>query len=372
MAIPLLALYARYLGVGDAGAAFIVGLVGFGILAFNIPAGQLIAMHGSRKVLLFSTGAETMFALGAALAPAPWFLAIMAVGMGMSQTTFFVARLSFSKTSIPAMHRGRALSLIGGENRLGYLLGPIAGGFIAQVFGYRYAFIAYTLLMACTWVSVFLWVPKDAQAAKPEAWTPAQSISIIRSNAKVFATAGAAIIILQLMRTARQALIPLVANSLGLSVSRIGMVIGLMFFVEIILVYPAGVIMDRWGRKAAGVPCLLFLASGLSLLPFAHNLPMLLLAVIVAGIGNGLGSGINMTLSTDFAPSVNPGRFIGVWRFIVDMGTMSGPFLVGAITSAFSLSGASMIVAAIGFCGAGIFGFLTPEPKPRSIKARHG
>jgi MFS family permease len=48
------------------------------------------------------------------------------------------------------------------------------------------------------------------------------------------------------------------------------------------------------------------------MLPFVHGLPMLMLAVIVAGIGNGLGSGINMTLSTDFTPSVKPGRFIAV------------------------------------------------------------
>ncbi len=370
MAIPLLALYARYLGVGDAGAAFIVGLVGFGSLIFNIPAGQLLAIHGLRKILIFSTGIETILALGAAMAPSPWFLGIMAIGMGMMQTTFFVARLSFSRTSIPAVHRGRALALIGGENRLGYLLGPIAGGFISQVFGYRFAFVAYAIMMVFTWIAVFLWAPRAAQPPKPDAWTPAQSISIVRSNLRVFATAGLSIVILQLMRTARQALIPLVANSLGLSVSRIGMVIGLMFFVEIMLVYPAGIIMDRWGRKAAGVPCLLFIALGLSLLPFVNTLPMMLFAVVVAGIGNGLGSGINMTLSTDFAPSINPGRFIGVWRFIVDLGTMSGPFLVGAITGAFSLSGAALIVAVIGFSGAGIMGFLAPEPKPREIKAR--
>jgi MFS family permease len=236
------------------------------------------------------------------------------------------------------------------------------------VFGYRFAFAAYALLMVFTLVSLFLWAPRDAKPSKPEAWTPAQSISIIRSNARIFATAGLAIIILQLMRTARQALIPLVANSLGLSVSRIGLVIGLMFLVEILLVYPAGIIMDRCGRKASAVPCLLFMALGLSLLPFVHALPMMLVAVFVAGIGNGLGSGINMTLSTDFAPAVNPGRFIGVWRFIVDLGTMSGPFLVGAVTGVFSLSGASMIVAAIGFAGAGVMVFFTPEPKPRGSR----
>ena len=362
LAIPLLALYARHLGVGNAGAAFIVGLVGLGSLIFNIPAGQLIATLGIRRVIIASTFAEMLFALSASLTSKPWFLGLMAFCIGMTETTFFVARLSYFKTFVPTHHRGKALALIGGGNRLGNLLGPIAGGFIAQLLGYRYAYLAYALLMALTCAALVRWAPRAARPQKPEAWTPTQTISILRSNAGIFLTAGLAIVILQLMRTARQALVPLVANSLGLSVSQVGMVIALMYFVEILLVYPSGVAMDRWGRKIAAVPCLVFLALGLSMLPFVHGVPMMLLAVIVAGVGNGLGSGINMTLSTDFAPSNNPGRFISVWRLIVDLGTMSGPFIVGVITKSFSLSGAAFVVAMIGLVGAGVMGFLAPEP----------
>jgi MFS family permease len=361
LAVPLLALYARHLGAGNAGAAFIVGLVGLGSLVFNIPAGQLIAGLGIRRVIIVSTCAEGLFALGASLAPNPWFLGAMAFGIGMTQTTFFVARLSYFKTFVPTHHRGKALALIGGGNRLGNLLGPIAGGFIAQLLGYRYSYLAYAVLMSLSCVSLVRWAPRAARPPRPEAWTPAQSLAIVRSNAGIFATAGLAIIILQIMRTARQALVPLVANSLGLSVSQVGMVIALMYFVEILLVYPSGIAMDRWGRKIAAVPCLVFLALGLSMLTLVNGLPMMLLAVIVAGIGNGLGSGINMTLSTDFAPSINPGRFIGVWRLIVDLGTMSGPFIVGLVIKSFSLSGAALTVAVIGLAGAGIMGFLAPE-----------
>jgi MFS family permease len=375
LAIPLLALYAKHLGMGNAGAAFIVGLVGSGSLVFNIPAAQLIAGFGVRRVIIVSTFMEMLLALGASLAPNPWFLGLMALGIGMTETTFFVARLSYFRTFVPTHHRGKALALIGGGNRLGNLLGPIAGGFIAQVLGYRYSYLAYALLMALACGSLIRWAPRAAKPAKPEAWTPAQSLSILRSNAGIFATAGLAIVALQIMRTARQALVPLVANSLGLSVSQVGMVIAVMFFVEILLVYPSGIAMDRWGRKIAAVPCLLFFALGLSMLPFVQGLPMLILAVIVAGIGNGLGSGINMTLSTDFAPSINPGRFISVWRLFVDMGTMSGPFIVGLVIKSLSLSGAAMTVAAIGLAGAGIMGFLAPEshtsrPEGRSDTSR--
>jgi MFS family permease len=93
---------------------------------------------------------------------------------------------------------------------------------------------------------------------------------------------------------------------------------------------------------------------------------MMIVAVVVAGIGNGFGTGINMTLSTDFAPRDNPSEFIGMWRFVVDLGTMSGPFIVGLITGILSLSGAALLVAAVGVGGAVVMGLLVPETKPRS------
>ena len=365
LAVPLLALYARRLGMADSGAAFIVGLVGLGSLLFNIPAGQLMLRYGMRRAVITATFVEACAAAVAGFAPAPWVLGAMAFVMGTTQTTFFVARLAYFRTLIPPEKRGRALSLIGGENRLGYFIGPIAGGFIAQSFGFRYAFLAYAALMALASLTLFLRVPRTERPSNPENWTPAQSLSILRTNAGIFATAGVAIITLQIMRTARQALVPLVAHSLGLSVSQIGLIIGLMFFVEILLVYPVGHAMDRWGRKATAVPCLVFLSLGLALLPFVHSVFMMIVVVIVAGLGNGLGTGINMTLSSDFAPSSNPSRFIGMWRFVVDLGTMSGPFIVGIIAGILSLSGASFVVASVGFAGAAVMGFLVPETKPR-------
>ncbi len=366
LALPLLAIYARRLGMTDAGAAFVVGLVGLGSLFFNIPAGLLMVRYGMRRAVLISTLVEAAAAAVAAFTSAPWILGVSSFIIGMTQTTFFVARLAYFRTLVPSEKRGRALSLIGGENRFGYFIGPMVGGLVAQMIGFRYVFLMYALLMALSWISLFLWVPATPRPVNPDRWTPAQSWSILRKNARVFSTAGLAIIALQLMRTARQALVPLVAHSLGLSVSHIGMIIALMFFVEILLVYPVGYAMDHWGRKATAIPCLLLLSLGLGLLPFAHSLFMMIIAVVVAGIGNGFGTGINMTLSTDFAPSDNPSEFIGMWRFVVDLGTMSGPFVVGLITGVFSLSGAALLVAAVGLGGAAVMGLLVPETRPHS------
>ncbi len=70
-----------------------------------------------------------------------------------------------------------------------------------------------------------------------------------------------------MLRTARQAIIPLVGESIGLTVSQIGFVVGIMFFAELLLFYPAGIIMDRWGRKFTAVPSLVLFSMTVRLFP---------------------------------------------------------------------------------------------------------
>jgi MFS family permease len=86
--------------------------------------------------------------------------------------------------------------------------------------------------------------------------------------------------------------------------------------------------------------------------------------VILSGIGNGLGSGINMTLSTDYAPDAAAGRFLGSWRTIGDAGTTIGPILIGALGAAVSLALAPLIGAGLGLVGA--LALLKAPPPPLS------
>jgi MFS family permease len=82
---------------------------------------------------------------------------------------------------------------------------------------------------------------------------------------------------------------------------------------DMLLFYPAGLVMDRFGRKWTGVPCLLVLSTGVLLIGHADSASALLLGGLVAGVGNGLGAGINMTLAGDFSPRRGRAEFLGVW-----------------------------------------------------------
>jgi MFS family permease len=123
--------------------------------------------------------------------------------------------------------------------------------------------------------------------------------------------------------------------------------------------------MDRFGRKWTALPCLLLLSAGMMAIPLTDSLTGLLLASLVTGLGNGMGAGINMTLGADYAPPASRAEFLGVWRFITDIGTAGGPALLSVVTALSTLGVATVVTGATGIAGAAVMYLLVPEPLSR-------
>ncbi len=70
---------------------------------------------------------------------------------------------------------------------------------------------------------------------------------------------------------ARNILLPLKANELHLDKAGAGLVTAASYFFDAATFPAAGILMDRWGRKYAGVPALLLMALGIGMLPLAHR-----------------------------------------------------------------------------------------------------
>jgi hypothetical protein len=51
------------------------------------------------------------------------------------------------------------------------------------------------------------------------------------------------------------------------------------------------------------------------------------------GFGNGIGSGIVMTLGAHTSPAIGRLTFLGIWREVSDVGTSVGPVVLSAITA---------------------------------------
>ena len=360
--LPVLPRLATSLSGSVAGAAGIVVLMSIGTLIMDIPAGILAARWPQRTLALTVLGTLTIAGLLAAFGGSVLLLGAAALLMGAGRGTWMVTRMAVARETVPIEQRGRALATLGGVNRIGsFAIGPAVGGAMAGLLGLWAPFVALSCLMILAGAAVLRWTPRRQPPASSRADGWYHPVAIVRDHWQVLLRAGPAIIALNLIRAARQLFIPLWGESIGLSVVEVGLAMSASGIADMLLFYPTGVIMDRLGRRWAAASSIAVMSLSLALIPLTGSFLSLLLIGVLAGAGNGLGSGFLMTMGTDLAPKRGAGEFIGLWRLIGDVGTAGGPAVIGAVASVLSLAVAGPAVALFGLIGAALFIFSVKE-----------
>jgi len=365
IAIPVVPLFAKDLGAGLALAGLVVTMRGVGSMVADVPAGLLVSRMGGRRSMLVGGISTALACVGIALSPNVLMLAAFVVVTGMGQAIWVVSRLAYIAGAAPVAQRGRAISLVGGASRIGTFVGPILGGAAASGFGLESAFLVQALVVG---VGCVLPLLAGREAEVPTSVETAAHHRLgrtVREHWRSLLTAGSVAVLLTVLRSGRQILVPFWGDEIGLDVAAIGLIFGLSSAADMTLFYPVGVIMDRWGRKWAIIPSLLLLSVSLALIPLTHSFWPFLLVGLISGVGNGFGSGVVMTLGADLAPPDQAGEFIGVWRLIADIGAAGAPIGIGALAQVATLGAACVITAGTGFVGAAIMAFFVAETLQR-------
>jgi MFS family permease len=366
----VLPLYALNISGSPAYAALVVALRGVGVLLLDIPAGLLAARFGDKNVLVGGLICNAAVMLGLAVWTDPWAVAVLATLQGGSAAAWFLGRHSYLTDAAPVSMWGRAIAVVAGINRGGAFLGPLAGGIVAEWLGYGAAFFAGALLSVLAVAVAGTFAKKLRPDKEPDVGGLAVIGHVIAEHAKVFSTAGLVGLAIQLMRAGRQLLVPLFGTVIGLDAATIGFVYALSAVLDMSLFYPAGIVLDRFGRRWTGIPCMIVFVAGLTLLPLADGFAGLVTAALVLGFANGISTGIVMVMGMDLAPTDNRSHFLGVWRLIGDVGGVGGPLVTGALASAASLATASFAVAGLGVLG--LIVFVVKVPETRRARAAHG
>jgi MFS family permease len=260
--------------------------------------------------------------------------------------------------------RGRALSTLGGVNRIGNFVGPFLGAAAVTAIGLDGAYFVH-IALAVAGCALLLVVPDPHASVDVVGHGPVRFRTVARDHASVLRTAGFGALCIGLLRASRQAVLPLWADSIGLDAAAVGIIFGIAAGLDMTLFYPAGSISDRFGRKVVAVPCLTILAVGFLLLPLTDSFWTIVPVALLLGFGNGLGSGIVMTLGADFAPARGRAEFLGVWRLVGDVGTAGGPLLAAGVTAAVTLGSSSIVTGVVGLAGALVVLLRMPEPLHR-------
>lgn len=355
IALPLIPLHATRLGADLATAGFVAALLPIGKIVADVPAGAMASRIGDRRSMILSALLGLAAFAAAALSSSLWLLQAGVFALGASQAVFHLARHAYLTEITPVGRRARVLSTLGGMHRLGYFIGPFLGALVVIGSSIRPAFwlaggcvlIALVVLLVVGDVPAVP-VPSAAPGAAVSTAAPRTSIStIIRDYRRLFLTLGTATLLVGAVRGARQTVLPLWGEFQGFDPEVISLIFGLSGALDMLLFYPAGKVMDRYGRLWVAIPSMLVMGVAMALLPFTDTVAGVSAVAALLGLGNGVGSGIIMTLGADVAPSAQRSSFLGVWRLFQDTGDAAGPLVISAATALGSLAAGIRVAAAV-------------------------
>lgn len=374
--IPYIPLIAGDLGASLGIAAMVAAMLTVGQLVGDVPGGGVVARFGERPTMI-GAGLLVLVALVIAFFSTEWWMLGVAIFvLGLGHAVFALARHAFMTTYVPLQYRARALSTLGGIFRMGMFIGPLIG---SAVLGLGFGLSSVWVICAAGTIVaiVVLVVLPDPSSVFEHSTTTTGVIElraertriwqVVRQNARALATVGVGAAMLSLARQARNVLLPLWAISIGLDGVTTGLVIGIAGGVDFALFFVSGWVMDRFGRLWSVVPSLALMALSFLLLAFTHDVDAAVvwfwIAAIVMALGNGLGSGILMTLGADLADPRNPAPFLGAWRLTTDAGGAVAPLLISLLISVASITWAAGGLTVLCIFGAGmLLRFLPRKP----------
>jgi DHA1 family multidrug resistance protein-like MFS transporter len=346
---PILPLFAKKFGVGTAAVGLTLSTFALARLLLNVPLGAASDRYGRRLLLIGGPLVTALGMIGSGFALnigqlLAWrFVAGAGSGMYMTGAQIYLVDISTPE------NRARFIGTNQGALLLGTAIGPAIGGAIAQFFGLRapFWFVGIGALAA----AFYSWarLPEtrgpaerhaDAEARRARARAggppPERRLWWRMMRSRDFAAVSLITMAVFFTRTAsRNTLMPVMASArLGMTAGALGAVFTLMSVVNMVLIAPASMVADRFGRKWAIVPSGLLMAGSLLVLGGAHGYGPLLLGAVLLSVGTGFAGPAPAAYAADIAPPELRGLAMGLYRSSGDIGFLIGPPLLGALADA--------------------------------------
>jgi MFS family permease len=367
--VPALALYASSFGVSQSAIGLAIAVYGLARFLVALPAGQLADRAGRRRALALG---GLLTAVGNLLcAYAPTFSALVAArfvagaGAALVLTT---GTIVLADITTPAQ-RGRAMAIYQGVFLFAVGVGPLPGGLIAERYGLAAPFLVYAASGALAAVVAWIHVPetqgvRGREIAASLAGVPSFVAQIRLLSSHVgFLLVGLISFMNAVARTGGLFnVIPVVARDrLGLSADRIGFGLALASLVGLALAYPAGVMVDRYGRKIVIAPATVMAGLSITLFALAPTYGWFLAACVVWSIASGISGAAPATYAADVAPPGMNAAAMSTYRMLGDLGYVVGPIALGLSTDLAGANATLVTVALLLVVAAGLFARFAPE-----------
>lgn len=350
MLIPALPVLGATFGVSGAVAvqALTAQLLGRGLAL--IPAGGAIDRWGAKPVMVAGAMLATASGVLAALSPHFFFIIIAQFIWGVGTSIWMFGREIAAFDMVKSDQRGRQMSALMGIGSTGMALGPAVGGIVTDIIGIRALFWLYA---GTSGVVLFISsIQANAHRDPPikREKTPFISLKVLKKIHPYYRITYAVLFFATFSQMTRgqvmNSAMPLYAqDTLGMSPTQTGIIFSFMAAVTFAMIVPTGFISDKLGRKWAAAPAAIFSFVGFVMIPFFDTMPLLIGAVLIVGLANGLAMGAMTIYTFDIVPNAYRGQLQAIRRAFGESGAVISPPIVGILTLAYGPSSAFWAVA---------------------------
>jgi MFS family permease len=375
--VPVVPLYAESYGVSKTAIGLTIAIYGLARFLLNVPTGMIADRFGRREALAIGGIITVLGNIVCGAAPGyEMFLVgrfISGAGAAMVLTGTQIIIADISEPS----NRGRLMSIYMGTFMFAVGIGPLPGGFLAQYFSLAAPFYVYAVLGTIVALLGWFRVP-ETRGLRPDGSVSVAPPSIPLVTQLRLLTAQTGFLLISIVSFATYFartgglfnLIPTLAeNKIDLTSGQIGIGLAMISIVGLILAYPSGVLVDRFGRKAVIVPSTLISGIALVAFAFAGSFIAFIAACAMWACASGIASAAPSAYAADMAPPGMNAQAMGMYRMLADMGYVAGPLLLGAGADIFSTETSLYATAAMVVIAGIAFAIIAPESS-RSTPSR--
>jgi MFS family permease len=332
--VPALPQFAKRFGAGDAGVSLI--LVGFALtrLVGDFFVSSLIDRFGERGVTMAGAGIVGVSSLAAGASQSFWQLVLLRGVGGFGSALFLGGLTAYLVGTVLPEERGRAMSVFQGSVGIGFLLGPVFGGLViaaASVNTPFYIYGAVCLAFVPLCARAMRHAPEAGRAEEVVGRPSWRAMKPLLQNSAYRAALGASAVAF-IVTAAPQTILPRYwTDTLHLSKASSG----IPFFVEaaagMLVIWHAGALSDRRGRKFVLAPAL---AAGvvacIGLGAFGGEVALIGWMALL-GFANGYSRPGPTAIVADVASPDERAVAVAGYRIAGDLGALIGPALAGLL-----------------------------------------
>ena len=341
MVIPAIPLLATTFEVSVGVAAQVVTAHMLGRTFSLIPAGMVVDRMGRRPAMVMGPLLIATGALVTAFAPQFSLLLVAQFVAGAGNSLWMLGREVAAVDLVRADQRGRMMSGFFGISSVGMTLGPAIGGLITDWLGLRAIFLVYTVL-ALLVLPVALTV-RESRGQRPGRRAPLFDFGLGRIREIAPGYRATFVILLMatfaaMLRTsALNSMLPLyVGTHLDFSTAQVGTLFGIVGFVNMAMIAPAGFVSDKLGRKVATVPAAALTAIAFAAYPLATTMLSLSIVSGITGLAGGFALGSMTTSTYDIVPESGRAQLQALRRTVGELGALGGPLAGGVIANVYN------------------------------------